>query len=179
MRYLWISLIAWIIRKLGGRPDKKFYGKILCNTMNCGEVRNRFILKRFNKEDLIDIICRDSEGNVDWFLSFLIREKECERLHKLLESDYHTNKELNKALHMSDLEDKNRKLKEEVRNMQLKAEEFNNLLYATGLIVKCTGCESGRPFDSESLTEEKVMTVERISARLRSWWNNNRKNKSV
>lgn len=163
----------WLIRKLGGRPNKKFYGNILCNNINGGETSNRYFLKNFSKEDLIDIICRTSDDNTDWFQAYIIRDKECERLTKLFSSDYYNDKELNKALHMSDLEFKNKALKREIRLMQEKAETFNNLLYATGYIVRCTGCAAGCPENYDELTEDKVKTVEMLARRLRSWWNNN------
>lgn len=77
--------------------------------------------------------------------------------------------------HLHRLEELNDRLKREVRRMQLKAEVFNRQLFATGLIVHCTGCLPGAPANYEDLTEEKVREVENIAARLRSWWNNNRR----
>lgn len=168
-----IRLKSLIVRLLGGRPNKKLYGEYLYNNINCGETSNRYFLKNFSKEDLIDIICSKSD-EIDWFKSYLIRDKECERLRKLFTSEYHNSKELNKALHMSDLEAKNKALKREVRLMQEKAEEFNRLLYATGYIVNCTGCWAGRPNNAEELTEEKVKTLEILATRLRGWWVNNK-----
>lgn len=64
---------------------------------------------------------------------------------------------------------------DKVRQMQLDAERHNELNYATGLIVRCTGCERGQPFDGEHLTEERVVIVEQqLARRLRSWWNNHK-----
>lgn len=78
--------------------------------------------------------------------------------------------------HLHDLEVKNERLKDEVRRMQLKAEKFDRRLYATGLIVRCSGgCLPGAPANYEDLTEERVVEVENIAARLRSWWTHNRK----
>lgn len=170
----WLRFKNWLIRKLGGRPNKKFYGKEFLNNINGRETSNRYFLKNFSKEDLIDIICASSDDKTDWFQAYIIRDKECERLRKLFASTYYNEKELNKALHMSDLESKNKALKREVRNMQEKAEEFNRLLYATGYIVRCTGCLAGGPADFEELTEEKVATVEMLSRRLKGWWLNNK-----
>jgi hypothetical protein len=81
-------------------------------------------------------------------------------------------KDLNYISHIHDLEEKNKKLKQEVRTMQVKAEEVNKTLYATGLIVNCTGCIAGHPDHYEDLTEEKVREVELIASRLRTWWGN-------
>ena len=97
-----------------------------------------------------------------------------EKLEEILKEDY-TTKEINRAEHIRGLETKNRRLKKEIREMQLKAEEFNKLLYATGLIVHCTGCLPGAPANYEDLTEEKVQQVERIAQRLRTWWKNNKR----
>lgn len=112
----------------------------------------------------------------DWYKE----SRERERLEKILKRSY-TKEELKRIDHLHGLEEKNKKLKKEVRYMQLKAEEFNNLLYATGLIVNCTGCIAGAPANYENLTEEKVKEVEIIAGRLRIWWdtNKNRINKEI
>jgi len=96
------------------------------------------------------------------------------RAERLLNADL-TPKEIGRGHHLADLEVKNDRLKREVRLMQEKAEVFNIKLDATGLIVHCTGCLRGAPANYEDLTEERVIEVENIAARLRVWWNNNRK----
>lgn len=110
-------------------------------------------------------------NEVDWFLLYCKVEAVNKRLTHALASDYHTQKDLDRAKHMGDLEAKNRKLKETVRRMQLEAERNNEKNYATGLIVRCTGCRAGQPFDGEHLTEERVKIVEELAGRLRRWWN--------
>lgn len=110
-----------------------------------------------------------------WMEQSAIADRECERLHAVLSSRYHTDRDLNRALHMADLETKNAKLKEEVRTMQVAAEEHNARNYATGLIVRCTGCESGKPFEGELLSEERVQEVEKIARRLRRWFENHKR----
>lgn len=106
----------------------------------------------------------------NYFMKWHAEKERADMLESVLLS-FLTEKELKRSEHMHHLEEKNKKLKHEIRVMQEKAEEFNRLNYATGLIVNCTGCEGGAPFDSENLTEEKVKTVEMIAKRLRSWWN--------
>lgn len=183
MKLYWLKFKIWLVRKLGGRPNKMLHGKELYNDITCGEVGNRYLMKNFSKEDLIDIICCEIHvyqtqpmySSTDWLTTYLILDTERKRLKQLLKSTYYNDKELNRALHMSDLESKNERLRHEVRNMQVKAEEFNRLLYATGYIVNCTGCWPGRPDKAEELTEDKVKTVEHLSMRLRSWWQNNKK----
>lgn len=38
--------------------------------------------------------------------------------------------------------------------------------------IHCTGCEAGKPFEGENLTEEKVKAIENIASRLRTWFEN-------
>jgi hypothetical protein len=109
----------------------------------------------------------------NWILEYLECQRRAERAERLL-TDKLTPKEVGRAHHIADLEEKNVKLKSEVRIMQEKAEVFNDQLYATGLIVNCTGCMPGAPANYENLTEDKVREVEQIAQRLRTWWNNNR-----
>lgn len=97
------------------------------------------------------------------------------RLERAMKVKYGDHVELIK--HLGDLEKKNKNLKKEVRNMQIKAEEFNRKLYATGLIVNCTGCWGGRPFEGEKLTQEKVDEIIHLANRLKSWWTNNKNRK--
>lgn len=110
----------------------------------------------------------------DWFAEYLECKTRAERAERLLTESL-TPKEIGRAHHLADLETKNRRLKDEVTRMREKAETFNRQLYATGLIVHCTGCVAGAPADYEGLTEERVQEVEAIAARLRAWWRNNRK----
>ena len=107
---------------------------------------------------------------IDWFLRCCEFEAENKRLLNILASDYHTQKDLDRAKHTGDLEAKCKRLRELVRHMQLQAEENDARNYATGLIVRCTGCDAGRPFDAEHLTEERVVEVEHLARRLRRWW---------
>jgi hypothetical protein len=108
-----------------------------------------------------------------WFEKYLEYKRRAERAERLLD-EHLTPKEVGRAHHMKDLEEKNKSLKREVRLMQEKAEVFNIQLYATGLIVHCTGCLPGAPDNYQDLTEEKVKEVEWIAKRLRSWWENNK-----
>jgi len=78
------------------------------------------------------------------------------------------------AEHIRHLETKNQRLKHEIRIMQQKAEIFNDRLFATELIVGCTGCVPGGPRNYKNLTEARVCEVERIAKRLRTWWENNK-----
>jgi len=152
-----------LIRKLGGIPRTEAFG----------ELRTKAQTKLLSKEDLEDIIVNyASDMKKDWFIEYQLCEKLLEQANNTLKSTYHNDKDLNKAKHVAALETKNKKLKREVRSMQVKAEEFNKKLYATGLIVNCTGCIPGAPDHYEDLTEEKVKTVENIALRLRIWWDN-------
>lgn len=105
-----------------------------------------------------------------WFLKSMEYEAEIKRLRNILASDYHTQKDLDRAKHMGDLEAKVKRLRETVRQMQLDAEDKNRQVQATGLIVNCTGCEGGGPREKERLNEDVVQHVERIAKRLRAWW---------
>lgn len=109
----------------------------------------------------------------NWFNEYCEWRQRAERAERLLNENL-TPKEVGRAHHITDLETKNARLKQEVRMMQEKAEVFNNLLYATGLIVNCTGCIPGAPANYQDLTEERVQEVECIARRLRTWWNNNK-----
>lgn len=113
----------------------------------------------------------------DWFKEYCQEKERADKLqvqNSILEKFMGTlisQNDLRLGEHLHYVERKNLLLKREVRSMQEKAEEFNKLLYATGLIVNCTGCEAGGPANPENLTEEKVKKVEMIAQRLRSWWN--------
>lgn len=142
-----------------------------------GQMELRRNLQHATREELLEIIVeRNGSGRKytaeNWFDYYMAADHELNRLRSLLRSEYHNDKSLRHAQHVADLESKNKKLREEVREMQVCAERHNRLLYATGLIVNCTGCDRGGPFNAEELTEEKVNEVELLARRLRSWWNN-------
>ncbi len=163
-----MGFIRFIFRKLfGKRPS---LGK-------CGsELNLRYTMKSWSRAEIIDAVVDIGYGKtttrIDWFLEYRIEEHENKRLRNLLASKYHNNHKLNRAIHMADLEECNKRLKEEVRRMQLAAQRHNLEAYATGLIVNCTGCDAGKPSQGEDLTEEKVKMVEQLAQRLRTWWNN-------
>lgn len=135
-----------------------------------GELQDREFLGNFSKEEIIEIVTNAAKTNYN--LSNYIVARENDRLVNLLRSEYHTNKALNHAMHVADLELKVKRQAETIREMQEKAERFNKLLFATGYIVNCTGCEAGSPDKAEELTEEKVQYVEMLAKRLRTWWDN-------
>ena len=105
----------------------------------------------------------------NYVLEYMAEKERADKLESIL-LQIITEKELKRSFHMLHLEKKNERLKHEIRVMQEKAEYFNKQLYATGLIVRCTGCEAGKPFDGENLTEDKVRLVEVLARRLRTWW---------
>jgi hypothetical protein len=109
----------------------------------------------------------------NWFKEYDEWRKRAESAERLLSKNL-TSQEIGRAHHIADLETKNARLKQQVRMMQEKAEEVNKILFATKLIVNCTGCLPGGPDDCENLTEEKIQEVENIAKRLRTWWNNNK-----
>lgn len=157
-----------LIKLLGGYTLKQ--------DMRGGAIETRRLLKDWSKEELIEHIAalKMDDKSHNWFDSFLEYKHEYERLKNILTSTYHTDKELNRALHMTDLEVKNAALQDEVRGMQEKAQYFNKVLYATGLITNCTGCFRGRPKGGEYLTEEKMRTLEHLVSRIRIWFNNHK-----
>ncbi|MDZ4250347.1 MAG: hypothetical protein U0990_09690 [Candidatus Nanopelagicales bacterium] len=77
-----------------------------------------------------------------------------------------------RAEHIESLELKLAKLREEITTMREAAERHNVQAFATGLIVRCTGCRPGAPEGWEGLTEERVREVEFIARSLRAWWTN-------
>jgi hypothetical protein len=88
--------------------------------------------------------------------------------------DKFTPQDIGRAVHIHELERLNKELKLQLTIMRQCAERHNREQYATGLIVHCTGCVAGAPAHHLMLTEDKVQEVERIAARLRTWWNNNK-----
>lgn len=147
---------------------------------NMGAIATRMVLKWWPRalleETIIELI--ENREQRDWFGEYLIQERRAERFQTLLAHDVDlTDKDFGRAAHMADLEIKNARLKDEVRTMQVAAEKHNRRNYATGLIVNCTGCDRGGPANFEGLTEERVQEVERIAARLRTWWTNHQSRK--
>lgn len=161
---------SYLIKKLGGElPTKK-------RNMSYGEFRLFGWLEHYTKEDLIELIMTEKEKNPsNYIVNLIAAEHEIDRLNEILKSDYHSQKDLNRAKHMADLERKVKVLQEEVRKMQLSAEQHNAKNYATGLIVRCTGCVGGQPFKGEELTWERVKEVRNIANRLEDWYRNNQK----
>lgn len=147
--------------------------------MNGGEIDLRSKLQDLPREDLVEIIVAVDQINHqrDDFIKWLAAAHDNRRLRRLLKTEYHTDKAVRHALHVSDLEEKCKKLRREVREMQVKAEVHNKQLFATGLIVNCTGCDRGGPLNGDELTEERVREIERIAARVRTWFNNHKHRK--
>ncbi len=106
-----------------------------------------------------------------WFDEYLNYKARAEKAEAVLKSLLPTT-DILRAGHVVDMGKKIRRLRGTVRSMQRKAEEFNREMYATGLIIHCTGCEAGGPANPEGLTEERVKEIERIAQRMRTWWNN-------
>ena len=163
-----MGFIRFIFRKVFGMKPRS----VKCG----GEIKLRYTLAAWSRNEIIDAFVdiagyNKSSVRVDWFLEYRVEDHENKRLRNLLKSRYHNDHELNRAIHMSDLEERNRRLKEEVRSMQLAAHRHNLEAYATGLIVNCTGCDAGQPFEGKDLTEERVKMVEQLARRLRTWLN--------
>lgn len=160
------KFLSWLHSKLPPLRVDKRQGALVA----------RRILGQWNKSQIIEfvihIMMHSETPRHDWFNEFLMWKEESKRLRQILLSEYHTEKNINRAKHVADLESKVKKLKKEVRHMQVCAERHNLESYATGLIVNCTGCEAGKPFEGENLTEEKVREVETIAMRLRTWFDN-------
>ena len=97
----------------------------------------------------------------------------CELLQRLIPYAM-GRKTAGRAEHIANLEQKIAKLRYEVREMQVAAEQKNNQLLATNLIIRCTGCSRGGPPEPERVTEEVVREVEVVAHRLREWWTNER-----
>lgn len=138
-------------------------------------------LAEFDAVALREIVLRIwNEGPHDegWAAMYIVEEQTRKRLENLLRSEYRTNKELNHALHMADLEAKVKRQSREIRLMQECAEHHNRESYATGLIVRCTGCDAGMPFNGAELTEDRVREVECIASRLRTWFTNHQYRKA-
>lgn len=163
--------IATALRSLSDRiaPLKK--------NMCGGACSARYDTRHWTRDQLVeciaDMVMADHKPNEsNWFNHFLVQDHENKRLRQILESRYHNESELNRALHVADLEAKNKRLRTELRGMQVSAERRNRESWATGLIVNCTGCDSGGPEKYEDLTEDRVEEVERLAGRLRRWWDN-------
>lgn len=84
-----------------------------------------------------------------------------------------TGKQIGRAHHMADLEDRVKTLRREVRIKQEAAERRNLKLRATNMIVGCTAACTDATFEDAGVIDEAfVAEVERIATRLRSWFNN-------
>lgn len=162
-------LKSFIIHLLGGYIEQP-------KDMRGGAIQTRGLLKDWSKEELIEHIAalKMNDNSSGFFNEYLEYQREYYRLKNILKSTYHTDKDLNRALHMADLENKVKELQNNIRTMQEKAEYFNKVLYATGLIVNCTGCFRGRPKGGEYLTEEKMRQLEHLVSRIRIWFNNHK-----
>lgn len=99
-------------------------------------------------------------------------QRRCELAEELLKHTL-TNKEIGRACHIHDLEEKNNRLKAEITHQREAAEYRNRQLIASNLIVSCSGgCETGIMGCKDKINEEVVAEVERTAKRLRSWWTN-------
>lgn len=153
---------------------QKLFGKKKKKDQRFGALYNRETLKKWSKEDLIETVieCVMDHENHNWFPQYYIQKRERERLENVLRSDYHTDKELNHAKHMADLEVKVKRLKKEVTWMRKALEDRNRQLAATNIITYCSGgCDGGIP-DKEKMTQEIVDEVRRTANRLENWWGN-------
>ncbi len=96
----------------------------------------------------------------------------CGLAEKLLKYVF-TSKEIGRACHIHDLEEKIKRLQDEVTHQRKAAEYRNSQLKAANLIVSCSGgCEGGFMGDKGKVDEEMVSEVELIAKRLRSWFVN-------
>ena len=107
----------------------------------------------------------------NYILEYIREKKRAERAESLL-AQLAEGHDLRRAEHVRSLGEKVKRLRAQVRAMQMKAEEHNRRAYATGLIVNCTGCDAGAPANADQLTEDRVREVESIACRLRAWWTN-------
>ncbi len=84
-----------------------------------------------------------------------------------------TCREIGRACHINDLEEKVVKLRKEITYQREVAEYRNKQLKAANLIVLCTGgCEGGIMGNDDKIDETAVSNVEMIAKRLRSWLTN-------
>ena len=154
-------LRRFLIRLLGGKPHlQPYFG---------GESLARNLMTDLSRADLEQIIVDRVMDGRDWFTEMSLYEHECRRLRQVLALG---KRELGHAMHLADLEEKCKRQAREIREMQLAAERHNRESYATGLIVRCTGCDAGKPFDGEDLTLARVQAVDNVATRLRTWFNN-------
>lgn len=136
-----------------------------------GNMHLRRLFRDWTKEEVVDAYLKLSEKDHTGLPDYFAESHERRRLESLLRSEYHTDKDLNRAKHMADLEQKCKQQGETIAYLQACLTRRNRELFATRLIVNCTGCEEGAPYKSNELTEERVQAVERIATRLRRWWN--------
>ena len=160
------KLARWALTKLSPpKVDKR-----------CGPMWMKKRFEKWSKDEIVDIYIEMAmkPDERSWFSQYLVEERELKRTRQILKSKYYTEKDLNRALHVSDLEEKVKRLKKEVRDMQVYAENHNRTAYATGLIVNCTGCDAGEPLNGGELTEDRVKEVEVLASRLRTWFDNHK-----
>ncbi len=123
--------------------------------------------------------------NPDWatsdceILKIAYWEERCALAEKLLENVL-TKKEIGRACHIHDLEEKVKQLQFEVTNQREAAEYRNRQLEVTNLIALCSGgCKGGILGSDDKVTEEMVSDVEKIAERLRSWLVNHHGRKAI
>lgn len=101
---------------------------------NCGQQAIRKRLEDATREELLEIIIQrdgQADGRFDWWEQYKAAEHRMRRLEQVLAIRYHNEHELNRALHVADLEAKNRRLRHEIRLMQLAAERRNSQCHGT------------------------------------------------
>ena len=109
-------------------------------------------------------------------------EERCRLAETLLKRHVISNKEIGRACHIYDLEEKVKTLQNQITCQRGAAEYRNRQLRAANIIISCTGgCDTGIIGSKDQINEEVVCEVETIAKRLRHWWNNyhhRQKNKS-
>lgn len=116
--------------------------------------------------------CPDWQNSDKDFLKAAYWREKCYLAERLLKHVF-TDQEIGRAHHIADIESKLKILKEQITDLRETAEYKNKQLAATNIIACCTGgCLSGIMGDPHIVTEELVAEVERITKRLRSWFNN-------
>lgn len=107
----------------------------------------------------------------DWFNEYLEADKKLKILRRALGELYPPEAQ-GKILQLAEYRNKITKLKADVTRQREALEDRNRTLFATGLIVSCTGCRAGAPDNWQDLTEDRVAEVELLAKRLRTWFDN-------
>ena len=86
---------------------------------------------KLSKEELVDYITtvlNHYEYHTEncSFRDYFLEEMKVKKLQKLLDSEYHNNKELREAYHKSDMEYKIRNQKKEIKNLHAKLKSLTN-----------------------------------------------------